>query len=105
MHTLKLHHLQIVKKSIMAYRYKDNSEYFNLSTLESYIEFIAGFIRLLRLDIIIERFISESPKDLQLAPQWNGLKNFEVVAKIDRKFIELKIWQGQFYEKKAIAIL
>ena len=72
----------------MAVQYKRNPENFNLFTSENYIVFIAQFIALLRPDIIIERFISETPQDLLIAPKWNNLKNFEVVAKIDKKLIE-----------------
>lgn len=96
--TLKLHHLQIVKRSIMAYQHRKNPENFNLFSSESYIEFITEFIGLLRPDIIIERFVSEAPKDLLIAPNWNGLKNFEIVDKIDKKLTELGTWQGKFYE-------
>ncbi len=98
--TLKLHHLQIVKNSVMAIQYKRNSEKFKLFSSEEYIDFITHFIGFLRPDIVIERFISEAPKDLLIAPNWGGLKNFEIVAKIDKKLIEKKTWQGKFYKNK-----
>lgn len=97
--TLKLHHLQIVKNSVMEVQYKRNPENFNLFTSEKYIDFITDFIGFLRPDIIIERFISETPQDLLIAPKWNNLKNFEVVAKIDKKLKEKNTWQGKFYHK------
>ncbi len=96
--TLKLHHLQIVRQSIMAFQYKQNQEDFSLFTSKNYIDFITDFIGLLRPDIIIERFISEAPQDLLIAPKWNGQKNFEIVAKIDKKMVEKNTWQGKFYK-------
>jgi hypothetical protein len=96
--TLKIHHLQIVKNSVMAVQYKRNPENFDLFTVENYIDFIAEFIGYLRPTIIIERFISEAPKELLIAPNWNHLKNFEIVAKIDKKLIEKNTWQGKFYK-------
>ncbi|MFH4966297.1 TIGR01212 family radical SAM protein [Gaetbulibacter sp. M235] len=96
--TLKLHHLQIVKQSIMASQYKRNPENFNLFTSENYIDFIAEFIELLRPDIIIERFVSEAPLDLLIAPKWH-FKNFEIVAKIDKKILEKNTWQGKYYKQ------
>ncbi len=93
--TLKLHHLQIVKNSIMAVQYKRNPENFNLFTSENYINFISEFISYLRPNIVIERFISEAPQNLLIAPKWGGLKNFEIVAKTDKKLIEKSIWQGK----------
>jgi len=96
--TLKIHHLQIVKQSVMAAQYKKHPEDFDLFTAEAYIDFITDFIGQLRPDIIIERFISEAPKDLLIAPNWGGLKNFEVVAKIDKKLTKKNTWQGKFYQ-------
>lgn len=98
-HTLKLHHLQIVKQSIMAYQYKTKPENFNLFTAERYIDLITDFVGLLRPDIIIERFVSEAPQDLLIAPKWKGLKNFEIVAKIDKKLAEKNTWQGKYYNE------
>jgi len=93
--TLKLHHLQIVKKSIMESQYKRNPEDFQLFTQEGYIQFITEFVALLRPDIVIERFISQAPIDLLIAPKWNSLKNFEMVAKIDKKMELMNTWQGK----------
>ncbi len=95
--TLKLHHLQIVKQSVMGIQYRRNPEKFDLFTIENYIELVTEFIGYLRPDIIIERFTAEAPKELLLAPNWGGLKNFEIVAKIDKKLIEKNIWQGKYY--------
>ncbi len=95
--TLKLHHLQIVKNSVMAVQHKRNPENFNLFTSDSYIDFISDFVGQLRPNIIIERFISETPQDLLIAPKWNNLKNFEIVAKIDKKLTEKNTWQGKYY--------
>jgi len=95
--TLKLHHLQIVKNSVMAVQYKRNPENFNLFTSENYINFISDFLTHVRPDIIIERFISEAPKELLIAPKWGGLKNFEIVAKIDKNLQDKNLWQGKNY--------
>ncbi len=95
--TLKIHQLQIVKHTTMAIQYKEQPEQFNLLDLEQYIELVVDFVSLLRPDIIIERFISESPKHLLIAPNWGGIKNFEIVNKIDNKLLEKDLWQGKFY--------
>jgi len=95
--TVKIHQLQIVKHTTMALQYKETPEMFFLFSIDQYIELIAEFVSLLRPDIIIERFISESPKHLLIAPQWGGLKNFEIVNKIDNKLMEKDLWQGKFY--------
>lgn len=93
--SLKIHHLQIIKGTKMAKQLTESPEMFKLFTVEDYIDFITEFISLLRPDIIIERFISESPLSMLVAPRWNGLKNFEIVAKIDKKLKERNLWQGK----------
>jgi len=97
--TLKMHHLQIVKQTVMAVQYKRDPENFDLFTSEDYIDFISDFIGYLRPDISLERFASEAPYDLLIAPKWNQMKNFEVVAKIDQKLAEKNIWQGKYYKE------
>jgi hypothetical protein len=96
--SLKMHHLQIVKQTVMAVQYKRDPGNFDLFTSEDYIDFISDFIGFLRPDISIERFASEAPYDLLIAPKWNQMKNFEVVAKIDQKLAEKNTWQGKYYK-------
>ncbi|RLD20609.1 MAG: TIGR01212 family radical SAM protein, partial [Bacteroidetes bacterium] len=81
-HSLKIHHLQVVKHTMMALEYEKDPDSFKLFSMEEYIDFITKFVSRLRPDIIIERFISESPTNLLIAPKWGGLKNFEIVSKI-----------------------
>ena len=81
--TLKLHQLQIIRGTIMAGEYLRNPEDFHLFTEEEYIELCVDFVNRLRPDIVLERFVSQSPPDLLLAPRW-GWKNYEFTAKIRR---------------------
>lgn len=96
--TLKIHQLQIVKHTMMAKQYEAQPELFQLFSPNEYIEFIAKFVSRLRPDIIIERFTSESPTHLLIAPKWNGIKNFEITAKIEKYLIENNLWQGKNYQ-------
>lgn len=93
---LKIHQLQVVKHTLMAHQYKNNPEEFNLFDIEAYLDLVTEFICYLRPDIVLERFISESPPDLLIAPKW-GLKNFEMVNLIDKKIKAENLWQGKFY--------
>ncbi len=97
--SLKMHHLQIVRGTKMAKQLAETPEMFDLFSVEEYVDFISDFISYLRPDIILERFISESPLSMLVAPRWNGLKNFEIVAKIDKKLKEKDLWQGKNYVK------
>lgn len=93
--SLKIHHLQIVKHTKMAYDYTRESSAFQLFKFEEYIDFVIDFITYLEPSIHIERFISEAPLQLLIAPQWGGVKNFEVVEKIKKKLIKKDVWQGK----------
>ena len=95
---LKIHQLQVIKHTMMAKQYQSNPEEFNLFNIEDYLDLVASFICLLRPDIVLERFISESPPDLLIAPKW-GLKNFEMVNLIEKKMTRENLWQGKFYRE------
>ena len=71
---LKIHQMQIIKGTKLAQEYEAHP--FHLYTVEEYIDVIVKYISLLRKDLVLERFVSQSPKDLLVAPKW-GLKNYE----------------------------
>ena len=96
---LKLHQLQIHRDTLMARQYERTPEIFNIyKTADEYIELVIDYIELLRPSIIIERFVSESPDEFLIAPNW-GIKNFEFVAKVEKRLKERNTWQGKFYDK------
>ena len=92
--TLKIHHLQIVKHTMMAFQYKKDSSQFSFFTLDEYLDLVINFLEILSPKIIVERFFSESPEHLLIAPKY-GLKNFELVHKIERRLEENNSWQGK----------
>lgn len=93
---LKLHQLQIQKNTVMAGQFLRNSSDFAIFPIDEYVELITDYLELLNPSIIAERFTSESPDDLLIAPRW-GLKNFEFVAKVDKRLEERNTWQGRLY--------
>ncbi|MDO5570718.1 MAG: TIGR01212 family radical SAM protein [Bacteroidales bacterium] len=94
--TLKLHQLQLIKQTKMARQYKESPEKFHIYRAEEYIDLAIDFIEHLRPDIVIERFISQSPKELLIAPDW-GLKNFEFTALLDKRIEQRDSFQGKKY--------
>lgn len=91
---LKLHQLQIHKGTVLEKQYLENPEKFRLYSAEEYIELVVDYLELLHPNIIVERFISQAPPDLLIAPKW-GLKNFEFVAKVEKRLEERDTWQGK----------
>ena len=73
---LKIHQMQIIKGTRLAEEYLQNP--FPLYTVEEYVCLIADYISLLRKDLVLERFVSQSPPELLIAPRW-GLKNYQFV--------------------------
>ncbi len=94
---LKLHQLQIHRGTRMAVEYARQPEDFQLFTVDEYLDLTVDYLELLRPSIIIERFISQAPPDLLIAPRW-GLKNFEFVAKLEKRLAERNTWQGRLYQ-------
>ena len=92
---LKLHQLQIVKHTTFAKEFKNNPTDFHLFDMDEYINLSIEFLELLHPKIIVERFVNQSPADMLIAPKWGGLKNFEIVAKIEKQLKERNTWQGR----------
>jgi radical SAM protein (TIGR01212 family) len=96
--TLKLHQLQLIKGTRMAQEFAEQPSDFHLFTPDEYIDLVIDFIERLRPDLILERFVSQSPKELLIAPHW-GLKNYEFTNLLVNYLKQNKIYQGQFFLK------
>ena len=94
--SLKIHHLQIVKHTMMAIQYKNDPDFFNFFKLDEYIDLVVDFLEILRPDIVIERFFSQSPQRMLIFPKY-GKKNFEVKHLVQKRLIERRTFQGRFY--------
>lgn len=97
LHTIKFHQLQITKGTRFETEYKRNPDKFDLFTLEEYIDFIVHFTEMLNPNIVIERFASESPPHIKIAPDWNGMRYDHVLNRIEKKMEEKNTWQGKSY--------
>ena len=93
---LKIHQMQIIRGTRLAEEFTANP--FHIYTVDEYIKLIAEYIQRLRPDLILERFVSQSPKELLIAPHW-GLKNYEFTNLLVNYLKQNKIYQGQFFLK------
>ena len=89
---LKIHQMQIIRGTKLAEMYE--REPFHIYSVDEYIELIAQYIQRLRPDMVLERFVSQSPKELLIAPHW-GLKNYEFTNKLVNYLKAKNIHQGQ----------
>lgn len=103
--TLKIHQLQLIRGTRMAREYSENPGSFHLYTdVDEYIDLVIDYVEHLRPDIVVERFVSQSPKELLIAPDW-GLKNYEFTARVQKRMKERGAYQGKKYhdsEKRVI---
>ena len=97
--TLKLHQLQLIKSTRMAAEYHEHPEEFHLYSADEYIDLVIDYVEHLRPDMVLERFVSQSPKELLIAPDW-GLKNHEFTDKVKKRMRERDAWQGKKYKEK-----
>lgn len=72
--TLKLHQLQIIRGTQLAREY--DAHPWPVPTAEEYIDLVLRYISHLPSSLVMERFVSQSPPEMVIAPQW-GLKNHE----------------------------
>jgi len=94
---IKLHQLQIHAHTVMADQYKLQPELFQLYlTVDEYANLVVDYLELLNPKIVVERFVSQSPAGLLIAPNW-GLKNYEFVAKVEKLLQLRNTWQGRLF--------
>ena len=92
---LKIHQMQIIRGTRLAEEFERSP--FHIYSVEEYIELISNYIQRLRKDLVLERFVSQSPKELLIAPQW-GLKNHEFTDLLNNYLIKHQIHQGSLLE-------
>ena len=92
--TLKLHQLQLIRHTRMAREYEMSPQDFHLYGVDEYIDLAIDFAERLSPSIAIERFVSQSPAELLIAPRW-GLKNHEFTARLLRRMRERDALQGR----------
>lgn len=91
---VKLHQLQLIRGTRMAREYEEHPENFHLYTVDEYIDLAIDYIERLPSTIVIERFISQSPRTLLIAPDW-GMKNYQFVDRLRRRMQERGAYQGR----------
>ena len=92
---LKIHQMQIIRGTRLAAEFEKNP--FHIYDIDEYIRLIANYIQRLRKDLVLERFVSQSPQDLLIAPHW-GLKNHEFTDLLNNYLKSHRMHQGDLLE-------
>lgn len=94
---LKLHQLQIVRNTAMAAQYCTDASQFPLfNSPQDYASLVIDYIERLRPNITLERFTSQSPSELLIAPRW-GMKNYQFVDMLKKMMKQRNTWQGRLW--------
>ena len=83
--TLKLHQLQIIRGTQLAREYAEQP--WAVPTAEEYIDLVLHYISRLPYGLVMERFVSQSPPEMVIAPQW-GLKNHEFANLLRNRMVK-----------------
>ena len=92
--TVKLHQLQLIKGTKMAAQVAADPSLAHIPEPREYVETVCDFLEHLRPDIAVERFVSQSPPKLLIAPNW-GLKNYEFTHLVEKELRQRGSWQGK----------
>lgn len=79
--TIKLHQLQVLKDTPLAQLISKGLIMVPEFSLEEYLMLCAEIVKKVPDNIVIERFLSQSPPEMVIYPSW-GLKNYEFMSKL-----------------------
>ncbi len=88
---LKIHQMQVVKGTALERMFAENP--FHIYSVEEYINLITEYVQRLRWSLVLERFVSQSPKEMLVAPQW-GMKNHEFTDRLNNHMRAVGARQG-----------
>ncbi len=94
--SLKIHHLHIVKKTVLAKRYKE--EPFHLFDFPEYMDLVIGFLERLNPEIKIQRLSGETQPGMLVAPNWGGLRADAIQRRLESELTRRNTWQGRLLE-------
>lgn len=97
--SIKLHQLQVIKNTKLARLFMQNEIELHPLELAEYIDWAILFLEHLNPDIYIERFTSEAPVEMVMAPKWGKIKNYHVIEMIKSEMVKRNTFQGKRYKK------
>lgn len=82
--SLKLHQLQILQGTTLARQWEEGKIEVEPYTLEKYLELCLKILAIVPDNIIIERYLAQSPPQIVIAPKW-GIKNYQFLHLLNNK--------------------
>ncbi len=93
---IKLHQFQIHRGTAESEIYRAHPGSYDLFTADGYAATVVDWLERLNPAFTVERFTSQAPPDLLVAPAW-GIKNHEFTARVTSLLKERDSWQGKLY--------
>ena len=79
--TIKLHQLQVLKDTPLHQKLQKGEIQIPYYSLEDYLNLCVRIVKRVPQNIIIERFLSQSPPEMVISPKWE-LKNYQFISKL-----------------------
>ncbi|HHS12296.1 MAG TPA: TIGR01212 family radical SAM protein [bacterium] len=95
-HGLKIHHLQVVKDTVMEGWYREGK--IRLFSEKEYISLLCRLLPHIRRDLIIHRLAGDIRDDLLVAPRWTMPKT-RIIQEVERCLADRRLAQGDLHEK------
>ncbi|MFZ5939627.1 MAG: TIGR01212 family radical SAM protein [Bacteroidota bacterium] len=100
LHSIKYHHLQIIRGTAMEKQYAAAPERFASFTMDSYLQLLADILERLNPAIVVERIAGETAPGRQVREGW-GKRYDEVVRRFGEILQERDTWQGRLWQASA----
>ncbi|MDP4266745.1 MAG: TIGR01212 family radical SAM protein [Bacteroidota bacterium] len=97
LNSIKLHQLQIIRNTFFEKLFIKDPSYFNIFTLEEYLDFIIDFLERINPKFIVERLFSEAPPRHVISHVWGKLRNDDVIRRVEKRMTERDTWQGKYF--------
>lgn len=88
--SIKMHHLQVIRDSVLHRMWEMGEIEVTPYDLERYLDLCVNIIRIVPRHIAIERFLASSPPEKVVAPRW-GLKNYQFVNLLHNRLRNLPV--------------
>ena len=92
---LKIHQLQVVKKTVLAKRFL--ADPFKMFSPAEYVALVCDILEQLNPGIVIQRLFGAAPRDLLIAPRW-GNTIPELLYLLESELTRRGSWQGSAYD-------
>lgn len=91
---IKLHHLQIVKNTIMEKMYKKGK--IEVLAKQDYMALLMDVISNLSPDVVVQRLFGETQLEYLIAPRWLTPK-VKLIQEFEKQMIAAGLYQGSYY--------